>query len=172
MKFFQNIISRGPLILALTLILAFTGCVEMAEPSLDPDNTSDNQVFILNLSIVTSSNTPTRADHNDDYEEEGTEAENYIDIDNNDMRIILFTKAGNIIMELTDLHWEKSGTSSQQVYKMEEKQIPLPLVTEKQRALVEDIRTNGIQVMAIANTRNSGATTTQWTDPNLNLKSI
>ena len=148
-------------IIAVTAMICLPSCQLINEP--EHQDSEEGAVLYLNLTVVAQSETLTRADHDDDYEEEGKIAENYIDIQNDDLRILLYTRNGQFILELSDIDWESSVEEDRIIYKLKDKQIPIPNTTDEEREIVEDIRSNGITVLAIANSKNAGSSpVTSW----------
>ena len=152
MRFIRNIFNRlaGTIILIATALLLHS-CVDDHF-----SETSKESTFTLTLSVLTESTGATRASHSDDYEEVGSEAENHIDIDGNDMRIFLFTAGGEFLQEVTGITWEKSTIANGLVYTMPEKEIFFSDETDEEKAVIESIKRDGIHVLVLANSRNTG----------------
>ena len=133
---------------ALGLLAAVTGCVSRVE---QPDG--ENGKLRMSLTVLANGSVATRAGHADDGEEKGSDAENYIDFAGNDFRIVLFDRSGNYLYEIDGLGgWDSftSGTmpGGADYYRLEY-EIDLPeSVDAAKRA---EIRSNGVQVMVLAN---------------------
>ena len=136
------------LMLAALLLLLVQSC------AMDTVNEPSGSKMILSLTVVASSDISTRA-HYDDEEEEGIEAENYIDIDNNDLRIFLLSKSGEILQEVINLQWSKSTIGSSAIYSLTKKEIFFNDDTEEDRAKINGLLRDGVSVMVLANSKNA-----------------
>lgn len=133
------------------LMLMLQGCI--SEPVA---GSVDRATLHLSLSIITESASVTRA-HSDDSEEDGTAAESRIDFDNNDMRIFLLTNSGAFLQELavSPSEWEHSEGTGRSMHSFWNKEIFLSEETDADRAVVEGIRRDGLNVIVLANSRNA-----------------
>ena len=138
-------------LIALTLLSAVS-CRGSAEAG--PDLPSeDNDNFRLTLSVVAPVAVDTRAGRDDDFEEDGSNAESYLDFSGGDYRVVLFDKQGNYLMEFgSSSNWtiapQPVTGSDYQKYQMEiECKFPESVTQQK----LEEIRVNGLYVMVVAN---------------------
>lgn len=136
-------------------LLAAAGCVRDDEACGGNDARG---TYMMSVTVVTSTATPTRAGHTDDREEQGTDPENYIDFDANDFRIVLFDNAGNYLHEMDGRDkWTRYPASvgdTRYVYYQMECEIEFPdEVSNEQR---EQIRSAGMQVLVLANWESAG----------------
>ena len=137
------------------LLAAVTGCVfDDIAPCVRTDEAGQ---FRMSITVVTNSSAATRASHDDDFEEDGSNPENYIDFGGNDFRLVFFDKNGSWLNEMDGTgKWTVfPSPSGDCTYYQMECEIEFPeSVSQAER---EDIRKNGVQVMAIANWQNSGS---------------
>lgn len=134
-------------VLATGLITSVPGCVtEKAE------NTDDALAYLMSVTVVTNATATSRADHSDDTQELGSDAENFIDILNNDFRLIIFDSDGNYMYEMdgTDMkQYFPSYVNGNYYYYTMECEVEFPENFTK--ADIDKIRNNGLQVMVLAN---------------------
>ena len=146
-------------LLAAGLLLAVSGCAWVRD---DPDALlPEGSNFRMSLTVLAPSSALTRADRDDDYEQTGTIAENYIDFADNDFRIALFDAGGNYLMSLAaGNQWEVYPTpvaNDFSAYQMEcELQFPERLTPET----IESIRQNGLSALVLANWQSAGGANT------------
>lgn len=133
--------------LAAGLLAAVCGC-SRDNGAGDADMSGSN--YRMSVTVVTSS-ASTRAGHADDFEEKGTTAENFIDFASNDFRVVLFTSAGEYLLELDGLDkWEvfPYPNGDYTYYQMEcELEFPESMTDEE----LDLIKNNGLQAMVLAN---------------------
>ena len=153
-------------LLSAVLLMALSACSHDDAQDYDgmPDVVeNEGSQFLMSVTLMTNSDMTTRAgDHKDDSEEKGNAAENYIDIDGNDFRVVLFDKQGNYLMEIDANALRSSLYSFEQggvQYYVWEGEVELPSSSN-----MESIKQNGFQVMALANWQNAKG---QWAYSNL-----
>lgn len=152
MRFIDKIRFRViPWAFEILLLAAFSSCKE-EEPM---DIADDRPDLYLTLSVMTNSNIQSRAGGDDDFEENGSDAENYLDIDNGDFRVILFDRyTYEFLMELkASDNWIKyppTNVNGAVSYKMEI-EIKFPEGEKFSETRLEQIRREGMYVMVIAN---------------------
>ena len=137
--------------MAVGLLVALQGCIW--DGPLE-ETASGGSSYHMSVTVVTGVSASTRADHADDFEENGSAAENFIDFDNGDFRVILFDKEGNFLHEVGgDAEWSIISTTDGegQAYYLLESEIPFP--EDYPEARLEFLRNNGFQVMVLANWR-------------------
>ena len=156
-------------VLTAWLIAAAQGCSLVREDVEYDDVVEQGSTFYMSISIITSMSSSTRADsnnagfnHSDDMQENGSDAENYIDFANNDFQLILFDSEGNYLLSMDAMdRWSvfpyPSGSGSNNgsefaVYKMERK-IEFPESVSE--TMIESIKQNGFQVLVLANWNNA-----------------
>lgn len=144
-------------LLSAVLLMALSACSHDDAQDYDgmPD-VVDRGSYHLTLSVISSSTMGTRAGgHTDDTQEKGSAAENYIDFDGNDFRIILFDNSGNYLLELDAMDkWRmfptlSSSSSNSYAYYQMECEIEFPESVTKES--IENIKKNGLQIMVLAN---------------------
>ena len=131
--------------LLLGLILPLQSCIydEVTETS-DPDG------YYLTVKVQTKSIAGTRASHEDDAEERGSEAEDYMDIEAGDIKLSLFDKAGNYLFDIVNEEdWEVIVDSKNMVYHVFEKLLEFP--DEMPQDQVDRISREGVKVLVVTN---------------------
>ena len=133
----------------LSAVIAACGNEEIEAPVVrDPATT-----FRLTLTVISNTASETRGDRDDDFEEIGSDAENYLNFTDGDFRIILFDKEGEYLMEFgPDDDWTLEPGPlygyNYQKYLMEiEYNFPDSFDYDR----LEEFRNEGIQIMVIAN---------------------
>ena len=143
-------------LLAAGLLLAVSGCAWVRDDDADvflPEGSN----FRMSLTVLAPSSAITRAGRDDDYEQTGTIAENYIDFADNDFRVALFDPSGTFLMSLGgENDWTLFPTavgSEFARYQMEcELRFPETLTDE----VMENIRRNGLSALVLANWQSAG----------------
>lgn len=155
MEFFRKISYIIVVALSSMLLLAAVGCKENIEPEEIQEN-PETKVY-LSLTMVTNTSLSSRADieNDDDFEEIGSAAENYIDFENGDFRVALFDNKGEYLMELkASDDWTKypmSNVNDRLYYRLEiEFNFPKENLDASQ---IDEIIKNGMYVMVLANCR-------------------
>lgn len=106
--------------------------------------------FTLKVSIQTGKDINSRADHTDDAELKGTAAENHIDFESGNFKIVLFNADGTHLLDVDRSDWEVSTSEdSYYVYHVIDVNITLPDGTTKETK--DRIKSEGVKVMALAN---------------------
>ena len=148
-------------VLSAGLLAAMPGCTAGDDAGMDAGESMSDGTFYLTVTVVAGNSVGTRADadHEDDSQEPGSDAENYIDFSNNDFQIILFDKNGNYLHDIDGSgNWSvfphtTSSTSNSAYYQMECK-IEFPSSVTKDQ--INKIKTEGMQVMVLANWKSHG----------------
>ena len=105
----------------------------------------------LQVSVQTSKDTNSRAgDHNDDSEQKGTAAENYIDFGASNFRLEIFNIDGTHLLDIDPDSWEVS-TREDNLYVYHDLNIKLEFPKETDSETINRIRREGVKVMALAN---------------------
>lgn len=151
-KTLYNTLLRSAITLVLVVVL--WGCNAIDDPVYELPSNGD---FHLALTIQTS-NSSTRAGHEDSFEEIGTDAENYIDMNGNDYKVVLFDKSGNFILDIdgSEISFINKFEESNSIYYTIEKDVEFPEEFDQNRK--ESIQKNGMQVMVLANWKGMGRT--------------
>ena len=138
--------------MAVGLLVALQGCIW--DGPLEED--SRDSSFHLSVTVLAGSSAATRAGHTDDFEENGTAAENYIDFDGNDFRIVLFDNQGDYLLELDGLdRWSMFPHATEDDYSLYRMECEIKFPETMSQDKIEQIRTNGFQVMVLANWKNA-----------------
>ena len=138
--------------LATGLLWAVPGCVRESGAC---DYETSGGLYHMSVTVVTGYSSATRAGHTDDSQEPGTEAENYIDFQGNDFRIVIFDNSGNYLLSIggsdnwTVLPEATDGQYS--IYRMECEIDPKNFPNGS----IDDIKNSGFQVMMLANWQNA-----------------
>ncbi|MCH5221567.1 MAG: hypothetical protein J1F05_04470 [Muribaculaceae bacterium] len=149
-------IHKGICTAALTaaLVLALPSCVWEDMPEGGGGTVGKGQGVHLSLTVMSSSTTSvSRANHGDDFEEQGSDIENYIDFDNDDFRIVIFDKSGDYLVEpdLSSEQWKiypKYQSGDYVMYYLEgDVELPESITATD----IERISKEGVQVIALAN---------------------
>lgn len=113
------------------------------ENQLEPDGD-------MHLSITIRTGSNTRANHTDDYEEAGTLDENYIDIDGDDIKLVIFDNDGKRLFDInTTGRWNANKIDEVSSYYTFETKLDFP--DEYSEDQVNAIRNNGVKVVVLAN---------------------
>lgn len=142
---------------AAAMFVASAGCVR--EDGLCPDESSDSKLRVT-LTVFTGQPAASRADRDDDKEDDGTADECFIDFAGGDYRVVLFDRTGtNRLFTLGPM--DNGNISSQPSpdgslsYRMEyEIEFPEGMGSEE----MADIRTGGFKTLVLANWRSAGGT--------------
>lgn len=132
----------------LTFGLAVQGCGLIYDSYHEDDEVDGN--FHLKVRILTSKEILSRANHSDDEQLKGSNAENYIDFDSGNFKIILFNIDGTHLLDIDRSSWEVSTSEdSYYVYYILDINVVLPEGTTED--VKNRIKREGIKVMALAN---------------------
>ena len=133
--------------LAAGLITSVPGCV--TEEAGGPDGVP---AYRMSVTVVTNATATSRADHSDNAQELGSDAENFIDILNNDFRVIIFDSDGNYMYEMDGSDMKQyfpSYVNGNYYYYTMECEVEFPETYTQ--AEIDKIRDHGLQVMVLAN---------------------
>ncbi|MCH5318692.1 MAG: hypothetical protein J1E38_03155 [Paramuribaculum sp.] len=136
------------LMLAPVIAGVVSSCSDDTTGLHQPENTpgiSAGSKFKLSVKIVTARGASRAADHEDDYTEAGSDAENLIDLAGNDLRIVIFTKDGEYISTL-DAPGHQWQSKNDGIYEWEGR-FPSSIDEE----LLNRLDTEEFNVMALAN---------------------
>lgn len=146
MKKFRKLWGALP---AFAAALLLQGCIYDREEVL-PDANDNFRITVTMTTPSVASTRVTRAAHEDDYEEKGTAAEDYIDLDNNDVKLAIFDKAGTYLFDIEcEQEWTTIVTSDGTTYHTYETELEFP--EDYSTAKIDNIRNNGVQVLVVAN---------------------
>ena len=139
------------------LLATLQGCV--FGETVDAPQAMSGDTYTMSITVVTNSSAASRANHDDDEQQTGTDAENYIDFGNYDFSLVLFDENGNFIQKIDcDKSWKilpsTSGTSNVPTTYLLETEIFPETIDD---ATLETIKKDGFQVMALANWKANGA---------------
>ena len=150
MSIFGTYLRLGLASIAAAALAVVGGCVADHYP----DEGMSRNSLRMSVTVVVSGSQSTRAGHHDDFEEQGSAAENFIDIDSGDFRLLLFDNKGLYLRDIDlaecDLFNSSTGGTTYYVIECE---VDFDEVGDD--ALAE-IRANGLQVVALANWRSVG----------------
>lgn len=154
----QRIYRRQCLVaLLLGLLATLQSCIVDDIEYRAPQDTSGS-TYSMSITVVTNSSATSRANHEDDKQQTGTDAENYIDFENYDFSLILFDNNGRYLHKIDcSTDWtilpSTSGTSNVPTTYLLETEIKFPETIND--ATIETITKSGFQVMALANWKNA-----------------
>ena len=138
--------------MAVGLLVALQGCIWDGPLGEDSRDSS----FHLSVTVLAGSSAATRAGHADDFEENGTAAENYIDFDGNDFRIVLFDNQGDYLLELDGFdNWTTYPYATDADYTTYKMTCEVVFPESIGDATIEELKRNGFKVMALANWRSA-----------------
>ena len=138
--------------LSLAALLAVLhGCVAD-----DVETQRTGSMFRMTVTVITNSSMGTRANHADDHEEEGNPAEDFINMEGGDFRLVLFNKDGEYLFEVNPQDpsslWKAQSNVDGTVYRIEGELDLRDIDPGK----IDDIKDRGLQIMALANWENIG----------------
>lgn len=134
------------------LLATLQGCV--FGETVDAPQAVSGDTYTMSITVLTRSSAATRANHTDDGQQAGSEAENHIDFEALDFSLVLFDKNGNFIQKIDcNKSWKilpstSAGSTVPDAY-LVETELKFPeTMTE---AAIEAVKKDGFQVMALAN---------------------
>lgn len=146
---------------AAWLLAAAGGCVREDGVC---DGSLSGSPYHMTVTVVTSLPSDTRAGddiHVDDAQEPGSEAESTIDFDGNDFRVLLFDLNGRYLLSLDGANkWEEfphlaDPSDDERKYVTYKMECEIEFPAEVTESDLESIRTQGFQVMVLANWKNA-----------------
>lgn len=150
-KRLKHLIISMFLLIGATIV--FQGCNSIFEEggseAGDIDYSGSN--FFITVKVENPSTPSTRADHEDDAEEDGTPAENYIDIANDDISLLLFDKAGNILANIVSEEGWTYNLINDGANELHTFETEVVFPEDMPSGIKDYIRANGVQVLVVAN---------------------
>ena len=134
------------------LLATLQGCV--FEETVDAPQAMSGDTYTMSITVLTRSSAATRAEHTDDGQQAGSDAENCIDFEARDFSLVLFDKTGNYIQKIDcNDSWKIlpsiPADGGMPVAYLIETELEFPATMTE--AAIEAVKKDGFQVMALAN---------------------